>query len=278
MKQATVLFIVITLNAVTAHALPANPYLTGSTETPELPSNPYLSVKSVVTGEAVTSSETVPTGPSWSLPRLRPHAWKRLLAAAALFPAAAFLHVTAHEASHVATAASYGAVITQFHIGPQQCKPEWGCKWRFGQFRYEDPDHRIDIRKRAFIQAAPLIMDFAVFASTDLIISHYLDDDSLGATVALLSGMIMPLLDFSINVLGPGGDEIVAAAEATDTPKWLWQAAGGAIAVVGIWRVLDQARHLFLAGHRRESKSPNGFAVFPLMSSTTVGLALTGVF
>lgn len=129
------------------------------------------------------------------------------------------------------------------------------------------------------ISAAPYIMDTAVFATADLLLStKVVNATSVAGRILYFAGMVVPWWDLSFNAVW-ANDISDAAHIATnlDIPRWSVMAVGMSVSAVGVWRLWHGYKRAFRTqsnGHTGDSN----LVVVPMSDAGTLGASVRGRF
>jgi len=231
-----------------------------------------LAAPAVANGN-LADGDTFKGNGSFSELHLKPKAKWHLLGHSLAIPAYFLLQTTIHESSHALAAVGAGTTVTDFRPYPHMSRGNFV----FGEMATKD---RLSDTGEGLLLAAPLMTDMVMFTASDLLLTYAMNDDSAAAPFLLMGGMIVPLVDFLVNVNGPSNyNDTSRWTKMAGLPRWSTALMGDALAAVAVWRVLHQGYRIFFE-HETSTASYNqsGLSMSPLLIGDSPGLSFSGSF
>jgi hypothetical protein len=126
-------------------------------------------------------------------------------------PFIAYHHGVIHETAHVVASEMQGIKVTGFYPYPHT----YDGRFYMNRYKLESGDPKFYTRFRSFKKTceyinnprqtwhvmAPAILDFAIFAFSDYILSKNVIQNRFGKTAIYVAGILAPLIDYSMNFI-----------------------------------------------------------------------------
>ncbi len=216
---------------------------------------------------------TVFIGNAYAKPKSKLQFRKEMLWHIAALPAYAFLQLNVHEGSHALTALAVEAKVVGYKPYPHAYTFNGEHYFAWGSTLMTN----IKSEKRLImITLAPYLADINIFIAADLLISlGAAPPHSVFGGILYFIGMVMPLVDFAVNVNGfSENNDFSRLSQLTGVHRAVYCVAGNAMAAVAIWRLLSVGKKVFF-----KKKAPKkSFNVYFAPMPEANGVSVTAIF
>jgi hypothetical protein len=232
-NAVSALFIILSLTLAINTALPTSAYALPQYVDPEVPPDSRLLPLDGGLGPADSTDSD-----SGSY-RLKDGVGRALLYHATALPFYWWWMCLFHESGHAAAANAFDARPTAIRPYPHV----HDGNFRFAGFYYS---RELPPTKRGLVLAAPLLIDTAFFALSDLTLTYFVSPNLSTAPIYLIGGMLFPTVDFLTNVLSlKRQSDVNRLVDITGVHKAVWVVAGTHVAAVGVWRMINHGMRIF---------------------------------
>ncbi len=247
----------------------------------------FLAAPSIALAEQASDPETPASQPAKPEPakkpglHLKPNAKWHILGHSLGAPVYLLFMTSVHESGHAAIGAAAGLEVVSFKPYPHMEDLGGGRQFVWGSTMMRG---EITPKREAWMLAGPSILDFTMFATSDLLLTYGVSSDSVAAPFILTGGMICPLVDFLWNVNGPSAtNDTTRLGKIIGMPKWSIMLIGDALAAVAVWRILHHGRNIFFEPERSQP-AKTSFMIMPTFGvdrengDSRIGLSAVGRF
>jgi hypothetical protein len=193
---------------------------------------------------------------AYSKPKEKLQFRKEMLWHLAALPAYAFLQLNIHEGSHALMALAVGAKIVSYCPYPHVYTYDGRHYFVYGSTLITDVKTK---NREAMIDLVPYLSDLSIFTITDLLISFgAVNPHSFFGGTLYFVGMVMPFMDFVINVNGYSKqNDFSHLADCTGIHRAMFGVVGNIIAAVAIWRLISVGKKVFF--RKKTQKNLNAY-------------------